>query len=100
MTFKLNNKDYNAKKLDYNAVCDLYDLGTDISTLSNGINFSSIRNFIAVLIFNNDTELAGKEINDHIVNGGKLEDIVEIITKSVEDSGFFQALGKSTEAQA
>lgn len=100
MTFKLNNKDYNSKKLDYNAVCDLYDLGTDISTLANGINFSSIRNFIAVLIFNNNVEQAGKEINDHIVNGGKLEEIIEIITKSVEESGFFQALGKSTEAQA
>lgn len=98
MTFKLNGKEYKAKELDYNAVCDLQDLGVDISKLGSNIGLSEIRAIIAVVTFNGDTRKSGNLIGEHLVSGGTFEEVVDIVAKLVEESGFFQALSKLAEA--
>ena len=43
-----------------------------------------------------DPENAGRLINEHVVNGGDMTDIMEMIGKKVEESGFFRALQERT----
>jgi len=40
---------------------------------------------------------AGEEIEKHILNGGTMEEIADVLRQAVEESGFFQALSKRAE---
>ncbi len=42
-----------------------------------------------------DVETAGDYINQHIISGGTLEQIMETLSKKFEDSGFFRAISES-----
>ena len=43
--------------------------------------------------------IPGKEIEAHIVAGGKLDDVIDIMTEEVENSSFFRALNKTVETE-
>lgn len=85
----INGKSYNLKKIDFDAICLLEDLGFSASELK-GKTFSSIR---ACFAFHSGLDLvnAGKEIEAHIKNKGKLDDFSPFLT-SVIESDFFQSL--------
>jgi hypothetical protein len=91
--FKLNGKEYKDIEITYNVVADLEERGIDLQNLGKNKTLSTIRAIIAVA-FNGNIEAAGHEINQHLLNGGKFEDLVQIVQKAVETSGFFQALSK------
>jgi hypothetical protein len=91
--FKLNGKEYKDIEITYNVVADLEERGIDLQDFGKGKALSTIRAVIAVA-FNGNIEVAGHEINQHLLNGGKFEDLVQIVQKAVETSGFFQALSK------
>lgn len=86
---KINGKNYKMPELNFNAMCNLEDMGVSITSLDKK-PMATIRGFIALAI--GDPEKAGKELEEHIVNGGTLDDIISDITKAVSESGFFQAL--------
>ncbi len=91
--FKLNGKDYKDIELSFNDICELQEKGVDLASLNEKNALRTIRALIS-LRFNGNEEVAGNEIQAHIENGGSFEDLVGIIQKAVENSGFFQALNK------
>jgi len=93
----INGRTYSRAEMDYNMLCDLEDMGISISEIK-GKSMSFIRAYLAKCM-GEDAETAGKELNQHFINGGKMEDIMDVIKEVIEESGFFQALGKGTETE-
>ena len=93
--FVLNKKRYEAKEFDFNTVCDLNELGVDLERIQKA-PAPAIRAYIAICM-DADKDIAGREIQEHIVAGGTLEEIATIMTQMLEKSDFFQALSKSQE---
>ena len=85
----INSKDYNIDKvIDFNGICELEDLGLDLSNLKK-TKMSSIRALLAY-VGGMDTDTAGAEIMEHLKKGGSFEDFTPLINGLVE-SDFFQA---------
>jgi hypothetical protein len=69
----------------------------------NGISLGDVRSkpqstaraYLA-LYYNGNTDVAGNEIQQHIIGGGTLDGLFDAFRESVEDSGFFQAINKAT----
>lgn len=95
---RINGKDYKEAEIDFNAVCELEDMGIKIFNLKGVSGAKIARAYAALCMGGADMlDLAGVEINNHIINGGKLEAITEAFGKAVNESGFFQALKATTE---
>lgn len=90
---KLNGKTYKIPELDFNKICQLEDMGVSITEMDGKV-LSTVRGFIA-LSMDGDVERAGVELQEHLVAGGQLDELMEEINWAVENSGFFQALSKS-----
>jgi hypothetical protein len=95
--FKLNSKQYPDIELTFNDICDLEEKGIDITDLSQKNMLSALRGVVAIR-FGGNTVVAGKEIEDHIKNGGSMDDLVQVMVKAVEKSCFFQALNSQPKA--
>lgn len=93
--FNLNGKSYPAREIDFNMICDLEENGLSLEQIEEK-PMSMIRYYIAFCMKANK-EIAGREIEGHLVNGGDLSDIAEVMNGAMENSGFFQALSKGTE---
>ena len=63
---KLNGKEYKIPELDFNAVCQLEELGIDLVG-QNAKPFSTLCAFVALAV--GDTEKAGKELETHLEGG-------------------------------
>ena len=87
---KINNKEYNIPELNFNAMCKLEEMGVNFMDMENK-TLSTVRGFLA-LAMDGDLEMAGNELEQHLVVGGNVEDVVAEIGKAVEASGFFLAL--------
>lgn len=97
-TFAINGKLYKAAPLTFNTVCDLDEMGISIEDMQRK-PLSTIRGYFTVCIGGNK-ELAGAEIEAHILNGGKFDGIVEAMTKEIAASDFFQKMmNKETETE-
>ena len=95
---RINGKDYQELEIDFNAVCELEDMGIKIFNLKGVSGVKLARAYVALCMGGADMlEIAGIEINKHIINGGKLVDITDAFGKAVEKSGFFQALKATAE---
>ena len=91
----INSKDYNIDKvIDFNAVCELEDLGLSLTDLKK-TKMSSVRALLAYMGDMSSDE-AGKEIMEHLKNGGSFEDFTPLIDSLVE-SDFFQATRQPSE---
>lgn len=88
----INGKEYKVKEISFNTMCELEDNGVSITDMDKK-PFSVIRGFLAV-IMGVDNNTAGKELNEHIKNGGSIEELATEISKLVENSGFFQAMNR------
>lgn len=86
-TFTLNGNVVVAKKFDFNLVCDLEDMGVSLQE-SGKKPMAMIRAYIA-LCLGSTVELAGKELEEHLANGGSFEDLYETMSKEMENSDFF-----------
>ena len=89
----INGKTYKEPELDFNAICDLEELGVNIFQADRR-RFSICRAYFAY-VAGIDLEDAGKEIEAHMSNGGKFMDVYEAMTKSLTESGFFKASRKA-----
>ena len=85
----INGKNYKLRKVDFNGICQLEDLGFSATDLK-GKTFSSLRACFAYHA-GLDLDSAAKEIEQHIKNKGKLDDFEPFIV-SVIESDFFQSL--------
>ena len=93
----INGKTYKPVDLDFNAICDLEDLGISLQDIQNK-NLSLIRAFL-MMSGNMTKEEAGAEIQAHLASGGNFESLAEPLGKAFEESGFFQALKASEDAK-
>ena len=93
--FTVNGKSYRAKEFDFNFLCDLEDQNLSLEDIDKK-PMSLIRSYLA---FSADItkEQAGIEIEKHLENGGKFNDIVEIMGQQMQDSGFFRSIRKDEE---
>ena len=98
---KINGIEYKNAPIDFNAVCKLEDMGVDISDIDGKV--MTVARAYAALCMRKPLEIAGKEIEKHVQNGGTLNEIYEAFAAEVEKSDFFQALQKqaaeATEAE-
>ncbi|MEG1106678.1 MAG: hypothetical protein RSD63_08240 [Eubacterium sp.] len=87
--FKLNGTEYEFEGINFNSVCKLEDLGGGI-TAANEKPMSFMRAFIALAV--GDVEKAGNELEAHLIKGGSLEEISNLISDEVAESDFFQSM--------
>lgn len=91
----INGNKVEAKAFDYNLMCDLEEMGAPMASMkSSPSNFT--RAYIAICM-GVTAEEAGLELQKYLIDGGKMETIVNVMNKQMEDSDFFQALSKGTE---
>lgn len=96
-TFTVNGKEYKAKPFDFNLACDLEDMGIPLEQASNK-PMSMVRAYFG-LCTGKGREYAGKELEEHIVGGGKFDDIMTAMSDEMEKSDFFQALNKKANTE-
>ena len=94
-TFTVNNHRYDALEFDFNLICDLEDMGVSIDRIKRN-PASAIRAYLA-LCMDAEKADAGIEIQEHMIHGGTLDDIITAMTSKLEESDFFQALNKESE---
>lgn len=90
-TIIINSKEYKVPEINFGTMCDLEDLGVDITTIQNK-SMTFIRGLVALTI-GCDTNKASKEISEHLMNGGSVDDFVALI-EAVTNSDFFQKMTK------
>ena len=95
-SFTVNGVDYVAKDFNFNTVCDLEDMGVALADIGNK-PMSMLRAYISICS-GRDMEFAGEQIEQHIIKGGNFEDVMQIISEKMEESGFFRALQNRTES--
>lgn len=95
---KINGKSYCIPELSFNSICELEAMGVSITSMDKHI-MMTVRGFVA-LAMGGDIAKAGDEIQQHLMNGGSLDEIMPEITKAVNESGFFQAMGRNSKPQA
>lgn len=93
--FKVNGKEYTAKAFDYNLICDLEDMGIALQEAANK-PMSMVRAYFS-LCSGRGKEYAGKEIEAHIIKGGKLDDVMNAMSEEMDKSDFFLALNQKEE---
>jgi len=89
-TFTLNGVTYVAKPFDFDMVCDLEDMGVSFERIDK-MPMSLIRAYFAICA-NTDKEQAAALIQNHMIKGGKLDDVTTAMSKEMENSDFFRAL--------
>lgn len=96
----VNGKEYKEAELTFNAVCELEEMGCSLTSIKNS-SFNVARAYLALCMGggNSAKELAGQEIQKHILAGGDISAIVEAFGKAIENSDFFQALNKNKETE-
>ena len=84
----INGKSYKAAEFDLNLLCDFEDVGISLENIDSKM-FNVIRQYVASSM-NVDAKTAGREISEHMKNGGDLDEISDVMSKMMEDSGFFR----------
>lgn len=94
-TFTVNKVSYIAKPFDFDMVCELEEMGVTFERIEK-MPMSLIRAYFA-LCADVSKEQAASLIENHLINGGKLDDITEPMAKEMNDSDFFRALAEKEE---
>ena len=92
-TIKLNDKEYTMPEIDFNAICELSELGVDVmnpETLSKH-PIPTARAVVAWITGENLTT-AGNLIQTHLIAGGDIAHVLTGFIGGIEDSGFFKSL--------
>ena len=95
---KVNGRTVRAADVDFNFVADLQENGIELNKMGRKI-IPTLRVYVAKC-FDVDIETAGDMIQAHMENGGKIDPIMEVLGKKVEESRFFQILGAGAEENA
>lgn len=87
----INEKEYELRKIDFNAVCELEDLGMSIVDIKDK-TFKSIRALVA-FVARTDLLTAAKEVEEHIKKKGKVQDFTPLF-EMVSNSDFFRNISQ------
>lgn len=91
----INGKTYPAKEFSYNTLCDLQEMGCDI-TLAKKTPMAMVRAYVAICM-GAEKDVAGAEIEKHMMNGGDLTSVSEVLLYKIENSDFFRNLSENAE---
>lgn len=92
-TFTVNGMTYEAKPFDFNLACDLDEMGVSIAEIQKK-PMSVVRSYLA-LCMGADKDAAGEQIEQHIMNGGDLDELLDAMTYEINESGFFQKMAET-----
>lgn len=95
--FTINGKTYESKEFDFNLVCDLEEIGINVDLIRKK-PMATVRAYFA-LCANEDVAFAGKEIQEHVLGGNNIEELMEVMNENMEQSDFFLALSKDEETE-
>lgn len=95
---KINGVEYKPVPVTFNLICELEDMGVSIANMESHI-LSTARAYAAVCMGKTLDE-AGKIIEEHVINGGEIADIVNVLGDEVQKSGFFRKQGTPKTANA
>lgn len=86
----INGKKYDTPTLNFGAMCTLEAWGLSIGDLSSR-PLGFLAGFVGLTI---GEDLTGGQaaIDEHLENGGNLDDLTDALNKAVEQSGFFKQL--------
>ena len=87
----INGKEFELRKADFDAVCELEDLGMLIIDIKDK-PFNSIRALVA-FVEKCDLEKAGKEVEAHLTNKGKINDFTPLF-EMVRKTDLFRNLSQ------
>ena len=94
-TFIVNGVTYTAKPFDFDLICELEDMGVTFERIDK-MPMSLIRAYFAICA-GTDKEQASALIQNHMIKGGKLDEVTNAIGKEMENSDFFRALSQTEE---
>lgn len=93
--FTVNDVTYTAKPFDFDTVCELEDMGVTFERIDK-MPMSLVRAYFAICA-GVIKEQASELIQKHLMNGGKLDDISNAMTKEMEASDFFRSISENKE---
>lgn len=86
---KINGKEYTLGEITFGTMCKLENMGINVSNMMDK-PMNTVLAFATIAI--GDKKLAEKEMNEHLMHGGKLDSIVEGIQEAMSKSGFMKAI--------
>lgn len=92
MSFTINGQKYDGAKYDFNTHCEFDAMGVNPLMLKAN-PLPVIRAYLSI---SSGLSLAesGNELEQHIIKGGKLTEIITALAKEMNDSAFFTAITK------
>lgn len=93
--FSVNGKVYQSKEFTFGVIRQFEDYGLQMSEIQNK-PMTMVSAYLSVC-GKMPLDKADEEINEHIINGGNFDDVMEVISEEMNNSRFFQALNKKSE---
>lgn len=93
--FTLNGVTYTAKPFDFDLICDLEDMGVSFEKIDK-MPMSLVRAYFAICA-ETSKEQAAALIQNHMIKGGKLDDLSDAMAKEMDESDFFRSLQSGEE---
>ena len=94
-TITINGRKYQAKEIDFNFICKLELEGVEFTKM--GKSYMTLAKVYAAYCMDVDSDIAGNEIQEHLINNGNINDIMEVISVKLDESDFFRAVSKNSE---
>ena len=91
MLFKLNNKEYETKEINFRELLKMEKCGVDILTLGKSQTFNQAICMISY-ITGLSKDKAIEEVDEHLANGGNIEDVFKCF-EVLTESDFFNKVG-------
>lgn len=95
--FTVNEKEYTARPFDFNLICDLEEMGVSMQDTEKK-PMSLVRAYFG-LCAGKSNEYAGKEMEEHIIKGGSFDNVMDVISKEMDESDFFRKLSQTEETK-
>ena len=92
---KLNGRAIRAAEVDFNYVSMLGENNISLNEIGRK-QLPALRVYVAHCT-GLDVETAGELINQHIINGGDIVDVMATFGKKCDESAFFRAISSKTE---
>ena len=91
MIYKLNNKEYETKELNFREIVKMEKCGVDITNLGKGNTFAQTCCMVSY-ITGLSKEKSAEEIDSHLDNGGTIEEVFKCF-EVISTSDFFKKVG-------
>lgn len=92
---KINGTEYTTPTLTFANLCKLEDWGLTVNDMSkHPLGFLSA---FAALAIGGDLEAGKAAIEEHLQNGGTIDEISDELSKAVDNSGFFKGANQEEE---